>query len=172
MFDAFVQDSPIPSFDLRPYVPERDSAALAALFRASVTTLTAAHYDAAQRAAWASSADDVASFGASLARGTTLVAVHDGVPVAFGQLWPVDHVEMLYVAPGWTRRGLATALLARLESLAREQGASVLATDASALARPVFERAGFSLVSAQTVWRCGVLLSRYQLAKPLRAADL
>ncbi|RQH07546.1 GNAT family N-acetyltransferase [Paraburkholderia dinghuensis] len=172
MSDAIVRDSPSPSIELRTYVPERDAAALASLFRASVTALTAAHYDAAQRAAWASSADDVASFGASLVRGTTLVAVRDGVPVAFGQLWPVDHVEMLYVAPGWTRRGLATALLTRLESLAREQGASVLGTDASALARPVFERAGFSLVSAQTVWRGGVSLSRFHLAKPLHGTDL
>jgi len=161
----------MPAIEWRPYVQARDAAVLAALFRASVTTLAAGHYDAAQRAAWASSADDVASFGASLARGTTLVAVHDGVNVGFGQLWPVDHVEMLYVAPGWTRRGLATALLARLETVAREKGASVLGTDASALARPVFERAGFSLISGQTVWRDGVPLQRFQLGKPLHAAD-
>lgn len=171
MFDAFVPDSPDPAIEWRPYAPERDAAALAALFLASVTTLTAGHYDAAQRAAWASSADDVASFGARLARGTTLVAVHDGAPVAFAQLWPVDHVEMLYVAPGWTRRGLATALLARLESVAREHGASVLGADASALARPVFERAGFSLVSVQTVWRGGVSLPRFQVCKLLHATD-
>jgi putative acetyltransferase len=171
MFDAFVPDSPNAAIEWRPYEQEQDAAALAALFLASVTTLTATHYDAAQRAAWASSADDVASFGARLARGSTVVAVHEGAPVAFGQLWPADHVEMLYVAPGWTRRGLATAMLARLEILAREQGASVLGADASAIARPVFERAGFSLVSEQTVWRGVVALPRFQLCKLLHAID-
>jgi putative acetyltransferase len=165
-------DSASPVIEWRPYAQARDATALAALFLASVTTLTAAHYDAAQRAAWASSADDVASFGARLARGTTLVALHAGERVAFGQLWPADHIEMLYVAPGWTRRGLATALLARLEILAREQGASVLRADASALARPVFERAGFSLVLEQTVWRGDVSLPRFQLCKPLHVTDL
>lgn len=165
-------DSTSSAVEWRAYAQARDAAALADLFLASVTTLTAAHYDAAQRAAWASSADDVASFGARLARGTTLVAVHDGECVAFGQLWPFDHVEMLYVAPGWTRRGLAAALLARLEHVAREQGASVLSADASALARPVFERAGFSLVAQQTVRRGDVSLPRFQLCKPLHATDL
>ncbi|WP_296658168.1 GNAT family N-acetyltransferase [Paraburkholderia sp.] len=159
------------AIEWRAYAPDRDAAALAALFRASVMTLAATRYDAAQCAAWASLADDVGSFGARLARGSTLVAVHEGVPVAFGQLWPADHVEMLYVAPGWARRGLATALLARLEALACEQGASVLGTHASALARPVFERAGFSLISEQMVWRGGVPLQRFQMGKPLRTAD-
>jgi putative acetyltransferase len=165
-------DSVSPAVEWRPYAQARDAAALATLFRASVMTLSAAHYDAAQRAAWASSADDVVSFGARLARGTALVAVHGEERVAFGQLWPVDHVEMLYVAPGWARRGLATALLARLENVAREQGASVLRADASALARPIFERAGFSLVSEQTVRRGGVSLPRFQLGKPLHVTDL
>lgn len=165
-------DSASPAIEWRAYAQAHDAAALAALFLASVTTLTAAHYDAAQRAAWASSADDLASFGARLARGTTLVAVHAGERVAFGQLWPEDHVEMLYVAPGWTRRGVATALLGRLENVARERGASVLRADASALARPVFERAGFSLVAEQTVRRGDVSLPRFQVCKPLHATDL
>ncbi|WP_042338127.1 GNAT family N-acetyltransferase [Paraburkholderia ferrariae] len=156
----------------RPYVPGRDAAPLAALFRAAVIALAAPHYDAAQRAAWASGADDLAAFDARLARGTTLVADCAGASVAFGQLFPADHVEMLYVAPAWVRHGLASALLARLEACARGEGASVLRTEASVLARPVFERAGFSLVAMEVVGRGGVSLPRFQMAKPLRAANL
>ncbi len=171
MIDASVKPSWPAGFEWRAYLPGRDAASLAALFRAAVTTLAATHYDAAQRAVWASSADDLAAFDTRLARGTTLVAVHARASVAFGQLFPLDHVEMLYVAPAWARRGLASALLRRLEAVAREQGASVLRAEASALARPVFERAGFSLVLPQVVSRGGVSLQRFQMAKPLAAAE-
>ncbi|HKT95820.1 MAG TPA: GNAT family N-acetyltransferase [Paraburkholderia sp.] len=155
----------------RAYVAQRDAAPLASLFRDAILTLTAPHYDAGQRAAWAAVADDLGAFDARLARGMTLVGECAGEPVAFGQLFPSDHVEMLYVAPGWTRRGLASALIARFETLAREARASTLDTDASALARPVFERAGFSLVAAERVWRGSVSLPRFHLCKPLDAAS-
>ncbi|MDR3097437.1 MAG: GNAT family N-acetyltransferase [Paraburkholderia sp.] len=155
----------------RAYVARHDAAALAGLFRNAILTLAAPHYDAAQRAAWAAVADDLDAFDARLARGVTLVADHAGEPVAFGQLFPRDHVEMLYVAPGWTRRGLASALIARFEALARAARASTLDTDASALARPVFERAGFSLVAEEIVRRGSVSLPRFHLCKPLGAAS-
>jgi putative acetyltransferase len=153
----------------RRYVAGRDAAPLAALFRATILALAAPHYDAEQRAAWASGADDLDAFDARLARGVTLVAEHAAEPVAFGQLFPCDHVEMLYVAPDWTRRGLASALIARLEALAREARASTLDTNASLLARPVFERAGFSLVMEESVRRGSVSLPRFHLCKPLLA---
>jgi len=176
MFDDFAKLSragaEAASIGWRPYVPGRDAAALAALFRASVATLAASHYDAAQCAAWTAGADDLADFDARLARGVTLVAQCGEAVAAFGQLFPLDHVEMLYVAPAWSRMGLASALIARLEALAREAHSSVLTVDASALARPVFERAGFALISAETVLRDGVSLPRFHLCKPLHAANL
>jgi putative acetyltransferase len=176
MFDDFAKQTAAKgapdSIDWRRYVPGRDAPALATLFRAAVTTLAGSHYDASQRAAWAAGADDLADFDARLARGVTLVAWCDGAAAAFGQLFPADHVEMLYVGPAWSRRGLATALIARLEAIARESCSSVLSVDASALARPVFERAGFSLIAAEWVVRDGVSLPRFHLCKPLHAANL
>ncbi|QGZ62922.1 GNAT family N-acetyltransferase [Paraburkholderia acidisoli] len=160
------------SLAVRRYVPEQDAAELAALFRASIGTLAATHYDAAQREAWVSSADDLAAFGARLARGVTLVARNGGTAVAFAQLAPVDHVEMLYVAPAWARRGVGGALIAQLERIARASRASVLSVDASAISRPVFERAGFSLIASEAVLRDGVSLPRFHLCKPLTAANL
>ncbi|HEY4804349.1 MAG TPA: GNAT family N-acetyltransferase [Paraburkholderia sp.] len=175
MFDDFAKHPAAgdarESIDWRRYAPGRDAPALAALFRASVTALAASHYDAAQRAAWAAAADDLADFDVRLARGVTLVAQSGGAAVAFGQLFPLDHVEMLYVAPAWSRRGIATAMLARFEALARAARSSVLTVDASALSRPVFERAGFSLISSELVLCDGVSLPRFHLCKPLHAAN-
>jgi putative acetyltransferase len=156
----------------RAYEAGRDAQPLATLFRAAILTLAASHYDAAQCQAWADVADDLDAFDARLARGVTLVAQIGDEYAAFGQLFPSDHVEMLYVSPAWNRRGLATALIARLEALARDAQAVTLDTDASALARPVFERAGFSLVAQESVRRGSVSLPRFHLCKPLNAVSL
>ncbi|NMM01066.1 GNAT family N-acetyltransferase [Paraburkholderia sp. RP-4-7] len=147
-----------------------DTAALAQLFRAAVGQLAAADYDASARAAWVSAADDEQAFATRLARGLTLVALCEGQPAGFAQLYPADHVEMLYVAPGYARQGLAAGLLARLEAVARLGGATALSADVSLSARRSFESAGFQMLAAETVRRNGVSLARFRMRKPLDAA--
>lgn len=169
---ATANDRPSGAIVWRSYAPGHDAQPLAALFRSAILTLAASHYDATQRAAWASGADDLEAFDARLRRGVTLVAQCGAEYAAFGQLFPCDHVEMLYVASAWARRGLASALIARLEAIARDAQAMTLDTDASALARPVFERAGFSLVAQETVRRGSVSLPRFHLCKPLNEVSL
>jgi len=56
-------------------------------------------------------------------------------------------------------------------ALAREAHSTVLSADASAVSRRVFERAGFSLISSESVLRDGVSLPRFHLCKPLHAAN-
>ena len=51
---------------LRPYVPA-DAKRCAEIFRSSIEELAAEDYDADQREAWASRADDEEAFGARLA---------------------------------------------------------------------------------------------------------
>ncbi|WNC88454.1 GNAT family N-acetyltransferase [Paraburkholderia sp. FT54] len=147
-----------------------DAAALAALFHAAVTQLAAPDYDAAAREAWASAAADVPAFAARLARGLTLVALHEGRPAAFAQLYPADHVEMLYVAPGYARQGLAARSLMRLEAAAHAGGAVELGAGVSLSARRSFERAGFQVRAEERVQRNGVSLARFRMRKPLDAA--
>ncbi|MFC4062236.1 GNAT family N-acetyltransferase [Planomonospora corallina] len=59
-----------------------------------------------------------------------LVAVAGGRAVGCGAVQPVDastgEIKRMYVAPGHRRRGVARALLAALEELARAQGRSAL----------------------------------------------
>jgi putative acetyltransferase len=53
---------------------------------------------------------------------------------------------MLYCHPDHAGRGLAAALLAETEICARAAQITCLFTEASELARPVFERAGFAVL--------------------------
>ena len=127
---------------LRPMLPA-DGPALAALFRASIEDLTQEDYGEAQREAWAARADDEAAFMQRLTGALTLVASVDGTVAGFATLEGSDRVGMLYVAPDYARRGIASALLDALKRLASGRGASRLTTDASDTAREFFMMRGF-----------------------------
>ena len=72
------------SVSLRPYVPA-DAKRCAEIFRASIEELAAEDYDADQREAWASTADDEATFADRVGGGLGLIAVIDGAAAGFRQ---------------------------------------------------------------------------------------
>ena len=127
---------------LRPYLPS-DAARCAAIFRASIGALTSDDYDDDQRRAWAATADDVAAFGARLAKALTLVATVLGEPAGFGALKGADVIDMLYVDPEFARRGIGALLIDALTRLASGRGAKQLTGEVSDTARTSFEKQGF-----------------------------
>lgn len=70
----------------------------------------------------------------------------DDAPVAYAVMEPDGHLDMLYCHPDHTGTGLARRLLAESEEAARALELSRIFTEASELAKPVFERAGYSLL--------------------------
>lgn len=54
-----------------------------------------------------------------------------------------------------------------MEAKARELGATTLTTEASRMARPFFERQGWSVVAEQVVVIRGVRLTNYRMRKVL-----
>ena len=147
---------------LRPY-HHSDAEPLAHLFRDSVRGLGLQAYDLQQVEAWARYPDDIEEFRRRLARGVTLIAEEAGAPAAFGQLDPADRVAFLYCAPAFARRGFASRIYDALEAMARSAGQSRLGTEASRLARPFFERKGFTVVAIQHPVRHGVVFERFKM---------
>ncbi len=128
---------------LRPYLPA-DARRCAEIFRSSIDELAAEDYDEEQREAWASRADDEQAFGARLSEALTLLAVIDGAVAGFASLKGADEIDMLFVEPEFARQGAASALVEALTKLAQARGAKRLTTEASDVARPLFERQGFT----------------------------
>lgn len=56
------------------------------------------------------------------------------------------HLDMLYCHPKQTRLGMADRLLRQAQSYAENLGAERLNTEASELARPVFERTSYTVM--------------------------
>jgi putative acetyltransferase len=135
---------------LRPFLPA-DTAIAAAIYEAAITELTGDDYSEAQQEAWAASADDEATFGKRLGSQLTLIATLDGAPVGFASLKGANQIDLLYVHPSATLRGVATLLVDALEKLAGARGAKTLSADASDTAEPFFKKRGYVATQRNSV---------------------
>lgn len=151
---------------LRPFQAD-DAPALARVYRDAVTGTGATAYDPVQVAIWANFPADLEAFRNSLLCGLTQIASVNGRPIGFGQLHPVDHIALLYTAPDHGRRGIAGAICSRLEQNAAAAGQRLLRTEASRIARPFFERRGYTLVEAEYPQYGGVVFERFRMLKVL-----
>lgn len=153
---------------LRPLLP-RDVPFLLRMTRGSIEQLAQDDYSPGQIEAWVVSFADEAAFAARVAAGLTLVATIDGFPAGYAMLKGQDEIDLLYVAPGLVRRGVATALIEALEKLAAARGATKLTVKASDVARPFFSVRGYEPQSRNTVPLGEEWLGYTVMMKPLGA---
>lgn len=133
------------------------------------------HYTEAQRRAWAGDAPDPEGWRGRLWGVEGFAAEEDGRLVGFMTLGGAGHItiggagyiDLAFVAPSALGRGVGWRLYRAVEAKARELGASMLTTEASRMARPFFERQGWSVVAEQVVVIRGVVLTNHRMRKAL-----
>lgn len=155
---------------VRPYM-QTDFEAVVSLFTASVHGLAENHYNAEQIAAWAPVRPDLTAWQERLKRLSTIVADDHGELAGFLSYEPDGHIDLLFIAPHRARCGVASMLYSEAESALISTGVKVLHTEASLVARPFFERRGFSVQDEQVVNRQGATLRRYAMRKPIVPAQ-
>ena len=153
---------------IRGYDP-RDAAGLADVFFRSVRQVALSDYTAAQVRAWAPEprTAEWAHGEASDGRLVLVAANADDRPVAYIDLEPNGHIDRVFCAPEAAGLGIASRLYDAVEAAAREQGIRSLFTEASELARRLFERKGFAVVERQDLVIRGVAIHNYRMAKAL-----
>jgi putative acetyltransferase len=151
---------------LRPYVPA-DAKRCAEIFRSSIEELAAEDYDADQREAWASRADDEEAFGTRLSGALTLLAVIDQQIAGFASLKGGEEIDMLFVDPQFAHQGVGRTLVDALTRLAEARGAKRLTTEASEVAKPLFERLGFTAQKRNLVRKDDQWLANTTMTKTL-----
>ena len=148
-----------------------DVETLGSIYIDAVQTIGPQCYSTAGIAAWQRwPTDSPDEFRQRVLAGHTLIAEVEGEPAAFAEFTPPDHLDFLYTCGRFARRGLAERLHRRLESIARESGASLLRTEASLLSRPAFAKFGYEVLEIEDVERFGETFRRYRMRKLLRAA--
>lgn len=131
-------------YAIRPY-RDSDAERLSEIALTAIREVGAHGYSPAQVEAWAARHPGPSMYRERVEQGHLIFVAADGsdVPAAYALLEPDGHLDRLYNHPAHTRRGLAVRLLSAAEAHAREAGLERLYTEARALARPSFERAGY-----------------------------
>ena len=75
------------------------------------------------------------------------------------------YIDLMFTAPHRTRAGVASALYLEVESRLSAMGVCELFTKASLVARPFFERQGFTIEAEESMERRGVVLRGYRMRK-------
>jgi len=150
----------------RPFRQD-DLSQVIAVFQDAILNIASEIYSEEQVRVWAKVGYDRDRFLASLSVGLTLVVADPQGIVAFGQLYPSDHINYLYCGVRGRGKGFAAAILAALEREALRSPISEIFTEASLIARPFFEKHGYQILVREVVSRDGVLLPRFKMHKVL-----
>lgn len=151
---------------VRPYRAD-DLPELAELFTVAVRTLGRKYYSNAQLEAWAPEPPNLDEWADRFNTLDVLVMDEANCPLGFVS-WRKDdetsgYINHIFVRPDATRRGIASQLLTAAETAL--SGVSCLRVHASLIARPFFERHGYTVVQEETVMRADVEISRYEMLK-------
>lgn len=166
-FKKSYMDQPL---SLRP-AADTDLPSIVSLFTDSVHQLAARSYTREQRAAWAPETPDLSQWRSRLAKVETLIAESDDTMTGFISFTAYGHIEFLFTAPTFSRRGVASLLYEAAVERLLGKGVRTLTTDASLEARPFFEAKGFTVVEDQTVERDGVQLQRFAMIRYLGQSE-
>lgn len=161
------------TYRIRPFGAD-DADALAGLAVRAILTIGPRAYSHAQVAVWAAKHGDAMRYLARAEQGDAIIVAADGAdrPVAYALLEPTGeqclHLDHLYCDPDHTRRGLGDRLLDAAEAAARRSGATRLFTEASEIARPTFERAGYRLSHRRDFEVDGIAIHNFAMEKILK----
>lgn len=151
---------------IRAFLPD-DGAALRDLCRASIAELGSRFYSPEQVRVWRDRVPTAETYAARVANGAEIFisAAADNSPAAYALMEPDGHLDRLYCHPDHSGRGHAAALLSHVEGVAQAQGIPRLFTEASEVARPVFERAGYKVTHRRDFEVAGVPIHNYAMEK-------
>ena len=155
--------------NFRSYKPA-DLPQVIEVYSTSIRCLAAAFYTADQLTAWAPAHPDVARWQRRLDSLHTLVAEENGALAGFASYEDNGHLDFLFTHPEFARRGVATQLCLKIESLLRAADVTGIFTEASLAARPFFERHGFRLDAEELVECRGARLRRFRMHKQISKA--
>lgn len=142
---------------------DEDAAATAQVIFDSIRVGARDHYDDAQRRAWIPEVPETDEWLARLKPHYVLIAERDRIVIGFMTLTADGLIDLAFVAPDAIGQGVAKALYDALLVEARSRGQTRLRVAASLLARPFFERQGWSVSEEETVIRSGVALRRFRM---------
>ncbi|MBL4857699.1 MAG: GNAT family N-acetyltransferase [Erythrobacter sp.] len=148
---------------------EGDAEALAELGRAAIGAIGPDAYSEEQVEAWLSNFAGPEVYQAQADAGTQIFIATDDdqLPVAYAMLEQTGHLDHLYCHPDHTNEGIASSLLETAALYAKYHGITHLFTEASEIAKPAFESAGYTAMKKRTFEIEGVEITNWAMVKTI-----
>ncbi|PFA17662.1 GNAT family N-acetyltransferase [Bacillus cereus] len=147
---------------------EVDTEEIVSLFYETIHSINVKDYSQIELDVWAPKEEKeskINSWKVSLSQNVSFVAkVHHKIVGLTHQ----GHLDRLYVHKDYQGKGIATALVDKIESEAKKLNLLEIDTDASITAKPFFEHKGYKIVCSQTVERKGVKLTNFKMVKKIK----
>jgi len=136
---------------------------LADLFHNSVHSINTLIYSIEQKNSWAPLPIDYVKWANrfDLKKPYMLIINHE--VAGFIELEPDGHIDCVYVAPKYERKGVATKLLNHVIYTAKSKGLKKLHVESSIVAKPLFEKLGFIVENENKVIRNNIVLVNYSM---------
>ena len=151
---------------VQPFMVDRSNE-IADLFHQSVHSIDTSIYTPEQLNVWASTPPDYLLWSTRLATKKPWLAMINNRVAGFIELDTDGHIDCLYTHPHFQELGVAGALYEHLLTTAKSRGFRRLYVEASIVAKPFFERRGFTKVAENNVQRKGVKLINFTMEKYL-----
>lgn len=136
------------------------------IFRDAVHAIAIEHYTQEQCDAWAPAIVDVGRWTERCGTKEPFVAIVAGEIAGFLELDLEEdgaHIDCAYVNPAFARQGVMAKLIRHALGICEKQALTSIRVEASHCARPLFEKAGFSVIEEQQVQVRGISLTNYRM---------
>lgn len=138
------------------------------IFQDAIMVTAAADYTPEQLTAWARPEQrDLFAWDQAMRRRNSYVALVGEQIAGFSDVSRSGHIDMMFVAPRFTRQGVARELITFLEKQARSFSAKQLTADVSITARDFFEASGFHVDAEQHPVITDVAVTNFRMVKKL-----
>jgi putative acetyltransferase len=141
--------------------------AVAEIFHAAVHQTAACFYSSEQLDAWAPTPIDYEQWRARCELKRPFICLRPGQVVGFIELDTNGHIGCHYVHPDHNRQGYGSALLAHAIKTALDAGLMRLYVEASHVAKGLYLKHGFQVVSSNQVSIGGVHLENWIMEMPM-----
>ena len=151
---------------IKPY-KSRYATEICTLFHASIHAIDIDIYTKKQQEAWCSGPPDQDKWRERLEESQPWMAMLGDAVVGFIELEESGYIDCMYVHPDFQGFGIAKKLYEHITTLAKERSLLELSVDASKVARPIFEKWGFTVEQCNKIEREDQVLVNFYMTKKL-----
>lgn len=137
------------------------------LFRNTVHAINIQDYDQSQLDVWAPVSIDKKVWWKSLSKNIAYVAIYHDQIVGFGDMSREGFFDRLYVHKDFQRKGVASALINKIEEQAKLKGIHEIHTEVSITAKPLMEAFGYQPIKRQVKEHQGGMFINFIMKKTL-----